>query len=106
MNELIPEGSVIEVRILGTTMGTLSGYFNDPHKLIDAIIPHDGKHNIFFTINPVNPALIARSANRLTPYAKQTTADGDIDRRIWLPIDIDPQRPAGVSASLAEKEAA
>ena len=106
LNELIPEGSVIEVRILGTTMGTLSGYFNDPHKLIDAIIPHDGKHNIFFTINPVNPALIARSANRLTPYAKQTTADGDIDRRIWLPIDIDPQRPAGVSASLAEKEAA
>ena len=106
LNELIPEGSVIEVRILGTSMGTLSGYFNDPHKLIDAILPHDGKYNIFITLNPVNPALIARSANRLTPYAKQTTADGDIVGRIWLAIDIDPQRPAGVSASQAEKKAA
>ena len=106
LNELIPEGSVIEVRILGTSMGTLSGYFNNHQKLIEAISPHDGNYNIFFTINPVNPALIARSTNRLTPYAKQTTADGDIDRRIWLPIDIDPQRPAGVSASQAEKEAA
>ena len=106
LNELIPEGSVIEVRILGTSTGTRSGYFNDPHKLIDAILPHDGKHNIFITLNPVNPALIARSANRLTSYAKQTTADGDIVGRGWLPIDIDPQRPAGVSASQAEKEAA
>lgn len=106
LNELIPEGSVIEVRILGTTMGTLSGYFNNHQKLIEAISPHDDKYNIFFTINPVNPALIARSTNRLTPYAKQTTADGDIVGRGWLPIDIDPQRPAGVSASQAEKEAA
>ena len=106
LNELIPEGSDIEVRILGTSTGTLSGYFNNRQKLIDAISPHDGKHNIFFTINPVNPALIARSVNRLTPYAKQSTADSDIVTRNWLPIDIDPQRPAGVSANQTEKEAA
>ena len=106
LNELIPEGSVIEVRILGTNLGTLSGYFNDPRKLVEAISPHDGKHNIFFTINGVNPVLIARSANRLTPYAKQTTADSDIVGRRWLLIDIDPQRPTGVSASQNEKDAA
>ena len=106
MNELVPEGSVIEVRILGTSTGTLSGYFNDPRKLVEAISPHDGKHNIFFTINPVNPALLNRSTNRLTPYAKQTTADSDIIGRDWLLIDIDPQRPSGVSASQAEKESA
>ncbi|MCX6694580.1 MAG: hypothetical protein NT074_08580, partial [Methanomicrobiales archaeon] len=35
-----------------------------------------------------------------------TTADEDIVRRRWLPIDIDPVRPSGVSSSDQEHEAA
>jgi hypothetical protein len=37
---------------------------------------------------------------------KQTTADGDIERRRWLLIDFDPVRPSRVSATDEEHSAA
>ncbi len=54
---------------------------------------------VYFTLNPVNPALLARADNRVKPYAKHTTNDADILRRRWLPLDFDPKRPAGVSST-------
>jgi hypothetical protein len=37
---------------------------------------------------------------------KVTTQDDDIKRLTWLPFDIDPERPAGVSATDEEKHTA
>ena len=42
----------------------------------------------------------------MVPFAKHTASDGDIVRRCWLFIDFDPVRPAGISATDAEHEAA
>jgi len=56
----------------------------------------------YVTLNEVNPALLARRANRIQSRlgkADASTADSDIIRRRWLPIDIDPVRPSGVSSS-------
>ncbi len=39
-------------------------------------------------------------------YAEHTTSDNDIIKRLNLPIDFDPVRPAGISSSNAEKQAA
>jgi len=57
---------------------------------------------IYVTLNPVDPSLLARSANRIKPRARETTQDKDIVHRQTLLIDIDPVRPAGVSATEAE----
>ena len=57
---------------------------------------------IYVTINPVAPALLARAANRIKPRARETTQDKDVLHRRWLLIDVDPVRPAGVSATDAE----
>ena len=54
---------------------------------------------VYVTLNPVSPALMARSTNRIRPRAKETTQDKDIVCRRWLLIDLDPVRPAGVSAT-------
>ena len=61
---------------------------------------------IYITVNPVQPALLARSNNRVKEYAKQTTSDKDVLRRYWLFIDFDPVRPAGISSSEEEHQAA
>lgn len=106
LQEIVAHGGIVEARILRTSQGTLSGYFNDPYKLAKEIVPYNGKHDIYITINQINSALLARGINRLVPYAKQTTADSDVERRVWLLVDIDPDRPAGVSATDEEKEAA
>jgi hypothetical protein len=61
---------------------------------------------VYLTLNPVNPALLARSANRIKPYVRDTTTDRDIIRRNCLPIDFDPVRPAGISSTEQEHGAA
>ena len=77
---------------------TVSGYYDDLSKIGQDIKKFDGKGNIYFTLNPCNPALLARSANHLTYSAETTTSDDDIIVDRWFPIDIDPIRPAKISS--------
>lgn len=104
-------GSVFEVRIPKTRAGTISGYFDDTAIAATLIAKENGKHQgIYATVNPISPALLARAHNVLIPMSNTTTSDGDIAKRHWFLIDIDPVRPAGISSSeeehtLAEKKA-
>ena len=98
-DSLITEDSFFEVRILHTNKGTISGYFNDSNKLLKAINQYDGKYNIFFTLNTVIPDITSRSLNHFTEWAKNTTTDKEIIQRDWILIDLDPERPAGISST-------
>jgi len=97
-------GQIVEVRAL-TDQFTHSGYFSDPAALVRAVEPLDADnsvHGIYVTLNAVNPALLSRRANRIKMRLGKkdsTTSDADILRRHWLPIDIDPLRPSGVSST-------
>jgi hypothetical protein len=103
LNPLLRSGQVAEIRIPSSS-GTASGYFDDPEKLYAAAQALDGKvPGIYFTLNPVKPALLARCANRMAPRAKQTTSDVDIVERQYILIDLDPVRPAGISSTDAER---
>lgn len=103
---LFAPGQVIEARILDLPQGTMSGYFDDPAQLAAAVMPYSGKGSIYATLNPVNPALLARATNRLVVRPKNTTSDSDILCRRWLPLDFDPRRPSGISSTEEEHNAA
>jgi hypothetical protein len=105
---LIEPGSVCEVRIPKTrASGTIAGFFDRPEPLIKAVVElREPAPGTYVTINPVNKALLARAKNRLQMRIDTTTSDRDILGRRWLPIDIDPQRPSGISATDEEHEAA
>lgn len=102
---------VVETRII-LQDGIGSGYYNNPEKLAEAVSVLDSNpqiRGIYITLNEMKPALLARRANRILMRLTKkdaTTADQDIIRRRWLPIDIDPARPSGVSSSDEEHEAA
>ena len=102
---------VVEVRALADG-AVHSGYFDDHDALaraVEALDADPAVAGIYLTLNTVNPALLARRANRIKMRLSRkdaTTADADIIRRRWLPVDIDPVRPSGVSATDAEHEAA
>jgi hypothetical protein len=101
-------GSVAELRILHTgRTGTVSGYFDKIDAMAQAAAQWSGQApGVYVTLNPCTPVLLARSANRLTPRAQHTTSDADIVQRCWLPIDFDSARPAGISATDSEHDAA
>ena len=96
-------GGIFEVRIPKTKTGTVSGYFNDTGIAAALIARENGKHqSVYMTVNPITPALMARSENKLTQGSFMTTSDGDITRRRWFLLDFDPTRPAGISSSQGE----
>ena len=107
--ELLHEsGDVFEIRALGVKSGryenVVSGYYDHSHldkaaRDIAVLDRHRKPRGIYTTINPVNPALLARACNRLIERPKATTSDSDIIRRRWLPFDIDPARPSGIAAT-------
>ena len=104
---LITDG-VFEIRIpKAGRHRTIRGYFNDVETAAKAAAAWSGKvPAVYLTLNPVNPALLARASNRLETYAETTTSDADILSRRWLLVDFDPKRPAGISASAPEHAAA
>jgi hypothetical protein len=100
-------GDVIEVRALNVAGKTHAGYFNDFDKLASAAAKLSGNADgVYVILNQINPELLARAANRIAIGPKNLTQDRDIIRRRWLPIDVDAKRPAGISSTEAEHEAA
>ncbi len=99
---------VVELRALKTRKGTVRGYFDDYGKLADcaAKLSDDGwgAEGVYVTLNVVDRALLARSAN-CVEYGRdlRTTSDNNITRRRWVLIDIDPTRPSGISSTDLEK---
>jgi putative DNA primase/helicase len=106
---LLHEGcEVFEVRIPSAgRAGTVSGYFDDPEAAARALARYDGKApGIYVTLNPVDPALLARASNRLRERARETTSDDNVVARRWFGIDVDFKRPSGISATAEEVRAA
>ena len=107
---------VFELRFLSIPNGkwkpiTASGYFDGAH--LDAaaaaieIYSEDRQAaGSYVTLNPVNPALLARANYRVIENPAATTTDAEIIRRRWLFVDIDPIRPSGIAANTAEGQAA
>ncbi|HWQ64902.1 MAG TPA: hypothetical protein VN429_10840 [Methanospirillum sp.] len=111
LNLLVQPDQVFEIRVIGEDF-MASGYFTDHVRAEKAICDLDvyrKTQGIYITLNEINLALLSRRENRMkTPLTKRdaTTADTDIIRRRWLPIDIDPVRPSGVSSSEDEHQSA
>jgi hypothetical protein len=106
---LFRPGDVCEIRIPKTREGTWSGCFDNAGAALKAIerLNLNGRApGIYITMNPVDRALLARAANRLQERAATTTSDRDIIEIRWILIDCDAVRPAGISATDREHEAA
>lgn len=116
--QFVKPGEVVEVRILKVygkssawnndfAKGTVSGYFDDHNLFCEAVKKADKfQHSgIYFTLQVIDPRLIGRAFNRLKP-SSLATSDNNVIAYRWLPIDIDPVRPAGVSSSNSELQAA
>lgn len=86
----------------------VSGWFLDLEKAASIVAEVDSQTrpvSIYVTLNPVSDALRGRANERLKASADRTQ-DADVIRRRWIYVDLDPNRPKGVSASEDEKKAA
>jgi hypothetical protein len=102
-------GEVIEMRIVKVDgRYIISGYFDNHNAFCRALKQSEGMNHAgaYFTLHQViDPRLIARSYNHLK-QSNLTTSDNDVLAYRWLPVDIDPVRPSGISSSDLELQAA
>ena len=112
LRRLFGPGDVLEIRVLGavnpssTWEHTQSGYFeyDQVDTIPNALANLRSYRSVYYTLNPVNPDLLARACNRLEKAQRgATTGDADILVRRRFLIDVDPVRPAGISSTGAEK---
>ena len=103
ISAMFVETDIVEIRVpKAGKFKTISGYFRvgDGVNLAQNLQKLSGKYDgIYVTLNPCQEALLSRAADRLKYGASITTADHDILHRVHLLVDIDPVRPAGVSAT-------
>ena len=107
---LFADDDVIELRALHKgRKRTDAGYFDAHHRdaLADAAVKLNGQRAaVYINLNPLDPQLLGRYANRVEDYASATATDANVTRRRWMLIDLDPVRPKDTSATEAQKEAA
>ena len=104
LSALINDGEVIEVRIIGTEKGVVSGYYDNLDKLEHDLYKYNGRHNIFFTMNELNGSFDSVDKNVLSNHSINTTKDKDISKRRYVLVDVDPERPTNCSSTDDEHE--
>jgi hypothetical protein len=106
---------VVELRAIFKNGRIDSGYFDDFSLLADAAVSLDKRADVtgvYWTLNPVNPDCLHRAKNRMREWASKskggaTTSDKEILERRFILLDFDgSNRPAGISATWEELEAA
>jgi hypothetical protein len=105
-------GDVFELRALSKDRGQQRiefGFFDDFDKMAEAAANISGSADgVYTTLNPANPALLARAPKNKVRRAGNgdTTSDRDVMTRRSLLVDIDPVRPTGISSTDEEHDAA
>ena len=109
----VKPGEVVEMRILGAfgknrawagfAKGTVSGYFDNHTDFCKCLKMVDQAecHGVYNTIQVIDPRLIGRAFNRLKA-ADKTTADNNVISYRWVLVDLDANRPSGISSSDSE----
>lgn len=107
-------GEVREIRIIGakdrpssTYTYTLSGYYDEPEAMaLESSKNAERGKAVYFTLNSVEPELLARADKTLVPKPEATTEDRDILARRLLLFDFDAKRKSNIPSSDDEHQAA
>ncbi len=102
----------IEVRLLNTHLGVVSGIFSADLAGVRALCQqltalNLESYTVYQVLGRLNGSYVAgKQLNVLVPHARITAKDADIETMISIVTDFDPNRLAKTSASEPEKQAA
>lgn len=114
MRILIDPGQVVELRALGVEErgyeSDHGGFYDYDHlwkMASDAFRISRHAKGVYFTLNPLDPDLLARRAYLIKrARSGDLSSDSDVIRRHWLLVDADPKRKRDISSKDKEKRLA
>lgn len=103
VNILKPDRELFEIRII-QGRNIMSGYFRNADAVINELSSVNlDRCNIYITLQKLHEGCEARwQYERFVNVGKEklpTTSDNDVTDYSYIPIDLDPVRPAGISSS-------
>ncbi len=111
----VEPGQVVELRALKVKgkwgrPQTVAGFFDADHlpqMAEEALRLEKNAQGVYFTLNPLNPDILARRCNRVDVAEQGDSAsDSDVQAGRWLLVDADPVRTAKTSSTAEEKQLA
>jgi hypothetical protein len=97
LDTLLANDQIVELRAFSRRAGTYSKIFAPDDRAtmeVEAERCSGFEGGVYFTLNPLAPAMLT---------AARAASDGDVIRRRIMLIDVDPERPKGVSAMIRRK---
>lgn len=107
--QLMSQGGMLEYRAIDAKGRISSGYFREMENLATEVASRYDDKSIrghYITLNRPVAAVWSRSPEQVTENPEQTTRDCEIERRIWVLVDVDVKRPTGVSSTDLERKVA
>jgi archaellum biogenesis ATPase FlaH len=93
---------LFEIRLI-LNGNLFSGYFYDIEECVNKLQPYDNM-NIYFSVNKINDACSSRTQfNQFIKVKGTATSKRDIVQRLYIPIDIDVERPSDICSTDEEK---
>ena len=105
IEQLHSGGELFEVRIISSDKRRkpASGYFKTADDLLAAFKNYDLRNtNVYITLQQINSALFSRQQSNRFVAGANSTQDQEVSGYKWLFIDLDPERPTGISSSEEE----
>jgi hypothetical protein len=102
-------GGLRELRIIGTSQGTVAAFCTTPQAVAEIAAPFVGRAQLYLTCNLVDatlPERLGHAINRLLVKPTSLSGDADIVRRVLVFVDVDPVRDPHLSATEAEHRVA
>lgn len=102
IEQLHPDGELFEVRLISSDKRRkpASGYFKNADALLEAFKLYDLRNtNVYITLQQINNALFSRQQSNKFIAGANSTQDHEVSGYKWLFIDLDPERPTGISSS-------
>lgn len=93
-----------EVRMIKDRL-SVSGYFSSADRLLNSLRKYENAEgmNFYIVMNKIDDACYSRKGRDcFVEYPKETTSDANITERQWFLIDMDCERPKGVSSNQEE----
>lgn len=102
IQQLYPNNELFEVRIISSDKRKkpASGYFKNVDNLLEALRLYDLRNtNVYITLQQLQSALFSRQQSNRFIAGANSTQDHEVSGYKWLFIDLDPERPTGISSS-------
>lgn len=102
IEQLHPNGELFEVRVISSDKRKkpASGYFKTADDLLVAFKTYDLRNtNVYITLQQINSALFSRQQSNRFVAGANSTQDNEVSGYKWLFVDLDPERPTGISSS-------